>query len=87
MTRVRKVAISLPKEVFDWLECERSKRETSRSQLLTRLARDEMYRQELEDRAKRYKEAYEKFPETEEEKAWGEESDRAFWELLDEQEP
>jgi metal-responsive CopG/Arc/MetJ family transcriptional regulator len=88
MKRVEKVAISVPKDVYDWVEQERAKRQTTRSQLVTSLLRGEMYRQELEQRAKRYEEAYRKYPETEEEADWFALADQAFDELLakDEQE-
>jgi len=80
MKRVAKVAISIPNDVYHWVEAERAKLDVTRSQLMTRLLRGEMYRQELEERAKRYEEAYRKFPETEEERAWIEESSRQYFE-------
>ena len=78
MKHVEKVAVSLPLDVYGWVEAERVKCEATRSQLITRLLRHEMQRQELEERARRYAEAYRKHPETGAERAWVEESSRAL---------
>ena len=81
MKKVQKVAVSIPMDVYEWVEAERGKREVSRSQLMTKVLRQEMHRQELEERARRYEEAYRKHPETQEERELLEWSTREFWEM------
>ncbi|MBV8084425.1 MAG: hypothetical protein JO247_06380 [Chloroflexi bacterium] len=68
--KVEKVTISLPGDVFAWGEAERAKMQLSRSEFVTRLYRDRMYQQELDERARQYERAFKAHPYTEEENQW-----------------
>jgi metal-responsive CopG/Arc/MetJ family transcriptional regulator len=77
-TRVRRVTVSLPADLFAWGEKERARRKVSRSAFVADLYRRQLEELEKEQRVARYAAAYGKQPETEEERAWAEGSAHAL---------
>lgn len=73
--------MSLPRDVYNWVEAERRKRELTRSELVTRLLREEMHRQALEDRARQYEAAYRELPETDDERELASWANEEFWRI------
>ena len=67
--RVEKVTISIPADLFAWGEEERARTHMSRSEFIANLYRRYHDELEMERRIARYKAAYAKLPETDEERA------------------
>ena len=74
MSRAEKVTISLPADLLARIERRRHDRETSRSEVVSELLWRGWRQAEAEERADRYRSAYQVQPETDAERAWAEEA-------------
>jgi len=67
MSKIAKIAISLPQEVLDAVERERDQRGESRSQFFRRAVETLLRRQQEQELSEQYIRAYQQTPETPEE--------------------
>ena len=67
MSKIAKIAISLPQEVLDAVERERDQRGESRSQFFRRAVETLLRRQQEQELSEQYIRAYQQMPETPEE--------------------